>query len=91
MKIEGDTVYFKTLPRYYLLEKYGDKPNTTREIPSDEMKHFFKLRHDLKYITIANLDTNESFTRKLTNISTIQLLGVWLWVFSWQSWGLLRD
>lgn len=91
MKITDETISFHSLPRFFLLERYGSKPHTERQIAGKELELFYKVRHDLKYIIIINTDTNEHFTRKLTNISTVRFPETRVWIFSWESKGMLHD
>jgi len=86
MKIENNTIIFKSTPEYYQKEKAGLKCNTVRQITKpDEYKAF----HDFyrcfeaisnKTITIINVDTEESFNRRLTDISVYKNC----YIFSWE-------
>lgn len=91
MNITGDTIFFKSIPEFYLIEKYGDKPHTERQIAGKELELFYKARHDLKHISITNTDTNDHFTRELTNISRVRFPETQIWIFSWENKGMLHD
>jgi hypothetical protein len=92
MKIIDKTIIkFKSLPEFFILEHYGDKPNTIRQIEDKELKEFMTVRLCLKWITIINTDTNATFTRELTNISCVEFSGVRLWIFSWKSYDLITS
>lgn len=91
MKIEGNTVIFKSDPRHYYDECSGRKCNTVRRFSVwSEMKEFEKFRLDFdaekpnKKIRIINsmLKTplQESFTRTITDISQFE----GYWIISWR-------
>lgn len=95
MYIEGNTIFFKSDEPYYTKEKSGLKSNTVRRIPMNEITEkiipvgLFNITH----ICIINTITNKSFTRILTDISTINIkvgigasfyIGVLFYIFSWK-------
>jgi len=86
MKIENNTIIFKSTPEYYQKEKYGLKCNTVREILNPiEFKALVDFFQDFniipnKKITIINSETNDSFVRRLTDISFYK----GLYIFSWE-------
>ena len=78
MKIKGNTIFFKSWPHYFQKEQYGSKPNTVRFIDPD-----LDLS-DIKYIKIENEVTAATFTRDISDISTVgEILDDVLVVFSW--------
>ncbi|MCZ7362873.1 MAG: hypothetical protein O8C58_06020 [Candidatus Methanoperedens sp.] len=86
MKIEGNTIIFKSLPEFFHKEKTGLKCNTIRTfIKVSEFKEFeaFKEAFDKlpnKQIQIINTVTSESFIRRLTDISPFEEH----FIFSWR-------
>ena len=86
MKIENNTIIFKSAPEYYQKEKSGLKCNTVRQITKpDEYKAF----HDFyrcfeaisnKTIKIINSESGESFLRRITDISIFKEV----YIFSWE-------
>lgn len=70
MKIEGDTVIFKSLPRLWEAERSGDKANTLRKITvKKEYDAFMEwAAQPTRKIKIVNSVTWESFTRTVTHI-----------------------
>jgi len=73
-------VIFKSIPEMFHKEISGRKPNTIREI--DEADNRFKLLAESKahLITIVNTETQEAFTRKITDVS------IWknIMIISWE-------
>ena len=100
MKIEENTVVFKSEPYYFKLERDGLKPNTVRLLTLLEMTQIKtdleKPKGIIKKIRIeCTVDSNsedfepfenvDPFTRKLISIEQIgELCGYYLFVFSWQ-------
>lgn len=84
MRIEGNNLFFKSSPRYYYREKCGVKNNTARTLNLEESISLMKLvafnKKELN-ICIENPETQERFTRHLTDISTCPN-GDFL-IFSW--------
>ena len=95
MKIEDDTVVFKSEPYYFKEERDGLKPNTVRLLPYDENLQP-RLTGFIKKIRIectveSDMEDFElfqnfaPFTRTLTSIEQIgELCGYYLFVFSWR-------
>jgi len=50
MRIEGDTLFAKSVEQYYTSERHGDKPNTVRLVSSDETLMI------LRWIQVATVD-----------------------------------
>ena len=88
MKIENNTIIFKSLPEFFHKEKNGLKSNTIRKISYSDPKEWmdfvdFKREFDRlpnKKIQIINAVTQESFTRRLTDISAFE----GHFIFSWR-------
>ena len=86
MKIDGDTIIFKSARKEFAVEQSGEKSNTVRVLHSDELD-------ELKYSTtpthiriVCANNPDQMFTRRLTNIMKIgELLGGKIYVFSWSS------
>ena len=96
MKIIGSNIIFKSNPEMYLKEKYGNKPNTVRQIRDDEWVEFQDHFKKIKSIIIVNSDTGEQFERELTDISDhyFKVFGhndVEFWIFSWKSYKLIDN
>jgi len=70
MKIEGDTVVFKSFPHLWEAERSGAKSNTLRKITDrDEYKAFMGwVTLPARKIEIVNSTTYESFTRNVTHV-----------------------
>lgn len=88
MKIEGNTIIFKTVNEIYWKEQKGQKPNTARFLDTiDEIEQVVGfqaafLESGNARIRIVNADQPQySFTRKLNDIT--QYPGKWLYIFSW--------
>ena len=85
MRIEGNTVIFRSEPSMYEKEERGVKPNTVRILDFCEVSQVIENWEELKYIRIEERGHNRSFTRKLTDITDIgELLGKNMFVFSWR-------
>jgi len=86
MKIEKNTIIFKSLPEFFHKEKNGLKCNTVRTIITvNEFKEFVSFKQEFdkipnKQIQIINAVTQESFTRRLTDISAFE----GHFIFSWE-------
>jgi len=96
MKIEYDTVIFKSEPYYFKQERDGLKSNTVQLLTRKEMLQIKPIRgmqaiSRIRKIRIECIRRNvddtcfEPFTRVLTSIEQIgELLGHYLFVFSWR-------
>jgi|LGVE01.1.fsa_nt_gb hypothetical protein len=69
----GYGVGFKSIPRYFTKERAGLKPNTVRKLSVSEKMAFDQCRDEIDEVTVTNTDTKETFTRKVTDISTFAL------------------
>lgn len=90
MRIEGNTIFFKSIDDFYFKEKAGIKPNTVRFVDdSDEMKAVANFAADMEsetlYIEVCNkLSPNLSFKRTLRDISEVYRTSqMRVWLFSW--------
>ena len=63
---EYNYVKFKSIPSMYHKEKEGLKPNTLRKIDNED-KRFELLRKGNCAIAIINSETQEFFTREVTD------------------------
>jgi hypothetical protein len=89
MRIEGNTIIFKSDPHNYFKEFHGLKPCTIRRISLwSEMKEFEEFYTTWKYrspnmplpeIKIINSITHESFTRTISDITEFE----GHWIISW--------
>lgn len=85
MRIDGNTIYFRSTPDNYEAEKNWTKSNTVRFVNTFE--NGLIKGAELVHIAIENIDTNETFTRCLTDHRRYNGYGVEsglvLWMFSW--------
>ena len=85
MRIEGNTVIFRSYPSMYEKEESGVKPNTVRILDFCEISQVIENWKELKYIRIEEVGHDRSFTRELTDITEVgELLGKEVFVFSWR-------
>lgn len=84
MKIEGNTIYFKSEPEYFQKEIKGLKCNTVRWLNWDEYADLTKFTYLIdKKISISCND--RSFIRKITDISKVGfVINLHLIVISWK-------
>lgn len=84
MKIDGNTIYFRSTPDNYVAEEDWTKSNTIRFV--DTFENGLIKGADMVHITIENTDTNESFTRCLSDHRPYDGSGVErglvCWIFS---------
>ena len=92
MKIEGNTVIFKSIPEFFEKEREGIKPNTERIMPDDDFYVLLFHSPKITHIRIINSEMHDRyFNRELTDISLIsELLGVNLVVLSWKHEGTVE-
>jgi hypothetical protein len=88
MYIENNTIHFKSNELNYAKELSGIKNNTVRYIPINEVieKIMPIGMHNIINICITNSMTKESFTRTLTDISTMNIktgTSIVFYIFSW--------
>lgn len=85
MKIDCNTIYFRSTPDNYEAEENWTKSNTVRFV--DTFENGLIKGADLVHITIENTDISETFTRMLTDYRQYKGSGVQLgrvcWIFSW--------
>lgn len=89
MKIEGDTIIFKSEEHFFALEKSGKKPNTTRILSYKEYGFIEANKTQIKKIRILEVliknTEQQSFERELTDISYLgAFLGHILVAFLWR-------
>lgn len=65
MRIDGNTIYFKSVPENFELEK-TEKCFTIRELSGQELKSFKEA--ELSRIVITNTETGESFERSIAGV-----------------------
>ena len=85
MRIEGNTIIFKSNPEYYFNEFLGLKCNTVRKIQNEELTDFNIFRQlAFKWIEI-HLNSQDGkdefyFKREVTNICRFE----GFWIISWR-------
>jgi len=92
MKIDGNTIKFKSNLHFYNLERKGIKPNTVRILEEEEgleidkwQKKGFIDGNVYRYIEISFLPENRFFIRTLTWVGKIGVfLGKEIWMFCWK-------
>lgn len=88
MRIEGDTLVFKSSVEYFSFERDGTKPNTVRLIPPEEwdlLDDWLGLPDDHPVFIRIESMLGESFTRELTYLSDLgNILGSHLVIFCWR-------
>jgi len=87
MKIEGDTVVFKSDIRFFAAEAKGEKPNTVRLVEEKEKDAIFELwmKGDPMKIKIVTKLGVRGFTRDITHICEVGgILGKRLIIISWR-------
>lgn len=88
MKIEDNTIVFKSGKSFFEKERSGKKPNTIRIVEYDEYKKIIKLygADGLTKIRIELVEKpSECFERELTDISLVGIFcGKVCFVFSWR-------
>jgi hypothetical protein len=78
MEIKATTIFFKSDPEHFHKEKYGQKPNTVRNLDSAEQEILRKSH--LKWICIRNTETDESFLRQLSDITCFNNSFIFSWI-----------
>lgn len=81
-EIQNNTICFYSLPTYYLKELAGIKNNTVRfNYTQTQINNIMDWWNniDAKYIKITNNETNDSFTRKLLDISEYRNVIIFTW------------
>ena len=93
MKIEGDTVLFKSTPPFFQKEQSGLKPNTVRILSEPEAEQLDKTKNQLKTIRIISTETGNSFERGITDISPAILESekCVVFIFSWHHFYFYND
>ena len=92
MKIDGDTIKFRSDFYFYNLEERGVKPNTVRILDVGEglkvdewQKTAFINGSVYRYIEISFVPKNKSFKRRIIWVGRLgNLLGKEIWMFCWK-------
>lgn len=72
MKINSDTISFKSLPDLFMVERYGIKPNTVRILNEQESDVLEEMWGCIEYIRISkSTNPDEWFVRELINMTDI--------------------
>ena len=81
MEVHDNTIYFKSEPEMFEKEITGVKRNTVRVISNNEiqahLEHFGRIE-------ITNTDTHLRFSRVISDISTMDVNGTKIFIFSWE-------
>ena len=81
-------ISFKSEPYWFLKEMHGKKANTVRFLEGNELNIVMDYMVYIDKITIINVNTGESFTRELTDVSILPVDDVLikgkLIIFSWR-------
>lgn len=72
-------IELKSIPEYYLKEKFGSKQNTVR-LTDDWTEQRWKLFNQSKFIRIINTDTKEFFIRKISDKTIYKNLAIISWI-----------
>jgi hypothetical protein len=84
MKIDGNTVVFRSRREAFVVEASGDKSNTVRLLDADEIMEIDTPPKRIRIVCAD--DPDRMFTRRLTNVMKIgEILGLGMFVFSWSS------
>ena len=84
MRIEGDTIIFRSAAAWYEVEKSGEKPNTLRLLDYHEVTEIAGTA--LRKIRIERADGTETFTRPIGRIFNLEpLLGKTLVMVCWSA------
>ena len=87
MKIKGNTLYVKSEDNFYLLERAGDKPNTTRILPRADYSRLVRANPNTIPVELASSNGHSYFEREIKNISEIgELFGKVFATISWKYW-----
>jgi hypothetical protein len=83
MKIEGNVVYFKSVPAMYVKERDGLKNNTVRVVSTEEFEKLMSV-HRVEKIHITNTETGDWFRRDITDTTPLgSFLHQQIIVISW--------
>ena len=92
MKIEGDTVLFKSAPEFFQKEQKGIKPNTVRILSQPEEEQLYKVKDQLKTIKTISTETGDNFERGITDITPVVLSKECrVFAFSWHHFYFYND
>lgn len=85
MKIEGDTIVFKSTPEWYEFEREGVKPNTVRLLDWDEVEQVANAAITKVRIERIGLNGTACFTRRTIGLWNLGgVLGKTLFMVCWR-------
>lgn len=88
MRIEGNTLVFKSSVEYFAVERDGLKPNTVRLIPPGEweqLEDWLGMPDRPVFVRIESTLGGGSITREITYYSDLgEILGSHLVIFCWR-------
>lgn len=79
MRIEGDTLFAKSVEQYYTSERHGDKPNTVRLVDSGEASvilRWIQVARVDRFIQIELTGTGEPYASFRRVITFIEMLDI---------------
>ena len=82
MKLICNIIYFKSSEPFFSKEESGIKNNTVRTLDTNEGILLNENIALIRYIGITSMETNDTFVRKLRDVSFY----VDRWIFTWEDW-----
>ena len=83
MRIKGDTLYLRSAPDWWELERDGSKPNTVRILDQDEVREIAGA--EIRYVVMENLAGGKTFTREVIGLWNLGgVLGKTLFMVCWR-------
>jgi hypothetical protein len=83
MEINNDIITFKSLPEFFDKEKSGIRNNTVRRLSFQEARQITKVKSEFStcgiFIKIIASYSNESFCRKIRDISVYSDIFIFTW------------
>jgi hypothetical protein len=79
MKIQGNTIFFKSSPEFFNKEIKNIKNNTIRTLDASEEELLNKMIDEIELIGITSTTTGFTFVRTLRDISFYS----GIWIFTW--------
>ena len=80
MKLMCNILYFKSSEPFFSKEKSGLKNNTVRTLDANECILLNENINMMKFIAITSVGTNDTFVRKLRDVSFYADR----WIFTWE-------
>lgn len=80
MDVYDNTIYFNSDPEMFEKEITGVKRNTVRIIPDKEIE---ACEEHFGEIEIMNTETHTLFSRVLSDVSSMDVNGTKIYIFSW--------